>query len=518
MEHAEVLGWILLPALATLCASVLTGQACRFAPRWGLVDKPDGGRKRHGRATPLLGGVAVYLSFCFTVAVAVLVEREAWVGGAESFLGPLLVSAGLFCLLGFCDDWRPMRARHKFLLQVLAALPFALWGPNVAWVGLLGARLDFGPLAIPFTVFWLVSCANVVNLIDGLDGLASTVGIIGCLALSMLSLIAHDASATSLALIFAGCLAGFLLYNWPPAKIFLGDAGSLTIGFFIGAVSIESSLKTATGFMLACPLVLLSIPFFDTLMAILRRKLTGRGIGEPDRGHIHHLLLDRGLTRLQTLLAIAALSAVMAGAAIASALAGNDLVAVIACLGVVTAVVSAKLFGFHEASLVLRHLQVVHRVLNDAVDGFGAKITLVRHESTRSADCSALWSLMRDRVQAAGGVQLRLACEEAASGKTVLDLNWSDEASDLSGTPWQIQYSIPRDQGLCATLFASGYVPRDGDDQKVDQLLHLVASFCRSWPLPRTPVPELPDPLPLFVGHFRRPEPTSVWVENRRAA
>src|SRR5262249_3417259 len=150
-------------------------------------------------------------------------------------------------------------------------------------VGLFGWEMSLGPLGGPVTVLWLVACANVVNLIDGLDGLAGSIGLVILTTIAVLFAIQGFREEAILTTVIAGGIIGFLCHNWPPARIFMGDAGSMTIGFLAGALSIQASSKTATTFTLAVPVVLMSVPLFDTAMAILRRKLTGRSIGEGDR-------------------------------------------------------------------------------------------------------------------------------------------------------------------------------------------------------------------------------------------
>src|SRR5207253_178463 len=146
-----------------------------------------------------------------------------------------------------------------------------------------------------------------------------------------------------------------LLHNWPPARIFLGDSGSLPLGFLVGALAIEASVKKAAGLTLAVPFVLLSIPMFDTSMAILRRKLNGRKIGQGDRAHIHHLLRDRGLTPTQTLLAIGSMCLATATAAILATIYRNDLIAVALCCGLLALLIAGRVFGFDELVLLSRH-------------------------------------------------------------------------------------------------------------------------------------------------------------------
>src|SRR4029077_4304583 len=246
----------------------------------------------------------------------------------------LLVSSALLCGLGLWDDKFGMGALAKFLWQAVAVLPFVCLGQSTTTAHLFGWSLDFAWLAIPISLFWLVSCANFVNLVDGLDGLAGSVGLIVSLAVAAMAWWHGDAEICLLATILSGSLVGFLLFNWPPARIFLGDSGSLPLGFLVGALALESSAKKAAGLRLAVPVVLLSIPMFDTSMAILRRKLNGRKIGEGDRANIHHCLRDRVPRPPQPLFAIALMCLATAIAAVLATVFNNDLWAIGICAGV----------------------------------------------------------------------------------------------------------------------------------------------------------------------------------------
>jgi UDP-GlcNAc:undecaprenyl-phosphate GlcNAc-1-phosphate transferase len=319
MDFSELVIRFPVVVATTLLSFVLTSVARYVAPHFGLMDKPDGKRKLHGQPIPVMGGSALFGTLVLVYAVSWLLatpsttiaERQA-----ESRLFYLLVSGGLFCLLGLCDDKWALRPRIKFMGQVLASLPFVLGGPPLEMIHVLGCTCELGAFAPVVTVLWLVACANIINLIDGLDGLAGCISLIAATTIGLLSSMYGNGGLALESLLLAGAIAGFLMHNWPPAKIFLGDSGSMTLGFLIGALSLQASLKTATVFTLSVPLVVLSVPIFDTAMAILRRKLTGRGIGDADRQHIHHRLQDRGLSKVQTLLAITGLCLTMAVSAI----------------------------------------------------------------------------------------------------------------------------------------------------------------------------------------------------------
>ena len=339
--------------------------ARRIAPRLKLVDYPDGRRKRHANPTPLMGGMAIYLALLISAGLVHFCSG-IWLADdpeTQFNLFVLLVSGGLFCVLGLVDDRWPMRARNKFLWQIAASLPFAIWGNSIEAVEFMGLQIRLGVWSVPFTVFWLVAFANVINLIDGLDGLAGSIGLVVSLTIAALAGISGQYGVCFLSLLLGGSLVGFLIHNWPPAKIFLGDSGSLTVGFLIGALSIESLLKEAMGFTLIVPLVLVSIPMFDTFMAILRRKLAGRSVGYADRAHIHHCLQDRGLTRVQSLLTLTGLCSVMAVVAVASVSLSSDLLAVGLCASILAFLIVGRIFGHHEITLLFQYLRALGAVV-----------------------------------------------------------------------------------------------------------------------------------------------------------
>ena len=349
---------IALGGIAVGGVSVLTRCARWIAPRLGFVDRPDGRRKLHQQPTPLLGGAAVCCGFLLTLISVVVTSGVALVDPTETgFLLWLLCTALLFCGIGLYDDRWPMRPRTKFLFQVVACLPFALWGRTATGIDAIGMDVSLGLLSVPFTVLWLVACVNAFNLLDGLDGQATSLGILSCLAFAGLAAFRGDFATSVLALLIVGNLLGFLWYNKPPARIFLGDAGSLTIGLLAGALGLETSLSTAGQFSLILPCVVLSIPLFDTCMAIVRRKLKGRGIGEADREHLHHCLQDQGFSRVQSLLIVVACSALQVAFVLTAAALHQELLAVAGLLLTLSALVAGRLFGHRELSLVTVRLQ-----------------------------------------------------------------------------------------------------------------------------------------------------------------
>jgi UDP-GlcNAc:undecaprenyl-phosphate GlcNAc-1-phosphate transferase len=468
--------------LAIASSFVLTAIARRLAVKIGMLDRPDGLRKSHTKPMPMMGGVALYLAFALTVAVARWAKFSwlNWDEEAGRLVTMLFVSAGLFCLIGLYDDRKSIRPRVKLLLQILATLPFIVWGRSVDSIHLLGMNVHLGIFGTAFTIFWLVACTNIINLVDGLDGLAGTIGLIVCLAVAQLSAMQGLLGATALALIFSGCLLGFLLHNWPPAKIFLGDSGSLMIGFVMGALSIESSLKTTTTFTLAVPLVLVSVPIFDTLMAIIRRKLNGKGIGEADRGHIHHCLQNRGLTQAQSLSAIAALCVAMAAVTLVSAYIESDLMALGLCVLLLLFLIVGRVFGYSETLQFFRFMQAISLMLVDTSGVFRTRLFLARINTGDAEPERDYWDDVTRHVQEMGCFELDFIYADEGKEKVHSTMNWRDDQATVTDGPvWKFSYSVPNSSGECATLIASGQSRRKLHRQRLIDLFRVFDTFCQ---------------------------------------
>jgi UDP-GlcNAc:undecaprenyl-phosphate GlcNAc-1-phosphate transferase len=516
MDWLSVPPWIAAPALAFVLGAVFTGIACRIAPSLGLVDRPDGGRKRHKRPTPVMGGAAFFLAM-LTVLLGAAFLGQAWITDPQlmRYMASLLGSALLFCLLGVVDDRFALRPRTKLLGQIFASLPFALSIPTIHTVQLLGWQVPLGPAFAPAIVLWLVTCSNVINLIDGLDGLAGSVGVISLLTVAALFGHQGQPAAATIALVAAGAIGGFLIYNWPPARIFMGDGGSLTLGFLIGAMSIQASSKTATGLTLAVPLVLISVPIFDTLMAIVRRKLNGKGIGEGDRCHIHHRLQDRGLTRKQALIAIGGLSLIMSVAALLSALLESEWAGIVICVGVLTLLIVGQIFGDQETQLFLRHVQALGHLLLDTSGVLKTRFLLARIDKVDYRERLEIWKKVSQRVQQMGGTRLEFLCTSSQSHEVQSGLLWiaASETPRGNGHEWRFEYSVPREQGFRATLVARGVSPSQSNVQRLDDLFRLFSKVCEEMPL-FDEADEFPETLPLPAS----PASESPAADERRRA
>jgi UDP-GlcNAc:undecaprenyl-phosphate GlcNAc-1-phosphate transferase len=282
--------------LAGAAAIVLTPVAMFLARRTGLVAAP-GGRHIHLRPTPMLGGWALYLAFAGAVA---------WYLGVDDWRAVGMLSlCGLATLVFTYDDRFQMAPGVKLAIELgLGLLAVFAFGLNITFFTLPGNHtIQLGLLSYPLTLFWLLGMQNTVNLLDGVDGLAAGVVAIvaGILAAAAISK-GGDENVVILAAALAGACLGFLIFNFHPAKIFMGDSGSHFLGLALGLLSIIGVAKVAVGFALAVPLIALAVPIADTVWAIVRRRRAGLSIAHADSRHIHHHLLDFGLSQRQTCL------------------------------------------------------------------------------------------------------------------------------------------------------------------------------------------------------------------------
>ena len=344
--------------LACLLSGLLTAVLCRWGPRWGLVDHPDEFRKSHARPTPVAGGLAIYLATAILLGLTLLapsdMQRAIARGGAP--LLALLAGSAVIVLVGLIDDRVGLRGRQKLAGQIAAALVVISGGLIIRDIDLFGWEIQLGLLSVPFTLFWLLGAVNSLNLLDGIDGLVSTIGFILIATIAVIAAKTNHIDVVVVAVVFAGSILGFLWFNFPPARIFLGDTGSMLIGLMIGSLVITGSCKTAGTVLLAAPLAVCTIPILDCGAAILRRKLTGRSIYVVDHGHLHHRLMARLGSNRRVLAWVGAICLVTCLAGLASVFLKHDLVAVLTCTAVVVVLIVTDIFGRMEARLLVQRL------------------------------------------------------------------------------------------------------------------------------------------------------------------
>jgi UDP-GlcNAc:undecaprenyl-phosphate GlcNAc-1-phosphate transferase len=304
---------VYLGSLALACLT--TPAVIWLAGRIGALDRP-GVRKVHERPVPRLGGAAIFVSaLCPIVAVILWHEyRDAVLPATRLLLIILLGGATIVFAVGLADDLKGLPARIKLLAELLTAAGVCLLGVRIPEVTFSeGWSLPLGNWSYVVTILWLVGITNAVNLSDGLDGLAAGIGIITCSGLALYAWHSGNMTMSVLMLALAGSLGGFLTFNFYPARIFMGDSGSLFLGFMIAVSSVACMMKSTAFVGLALPALALGIPICDTLCAILRRLLERRSLFAPDRSHFHHRLLERGLSHRRAVLLIYLLTLVTTG-------------------------------------------------------------------------------------------------------------------------------------------------------------------------------------------------------------
>ena len=278
-----------------LTSLILTHLMIKISKNMNIMDIPNE-RSVHKKPTPLLGGIAIFLSFLFGFILF---------GNQNPLMISILIASFLILVLGIFDDIKPIKARYKFIIHILVALIVVFYGGlKLTHVDIFGLSLNFKWMSPYVTILIIVGIINAVNLIDGLDGLCAGISSIYFLTIGVIALILNKFNGLDIILSFImlGSTLGFLVFNFPPAKIFMGDTGSTFLGLMISVIMLLG-FKTVTLTSLLIPLVLLILPITDTLFAIIRRALNKKPIGQADKEHIHHQLLKHLSTR-KTILVI----------------------------------------------------------------------------------------------------------------------------------------------------------------------------------------------------------------------
>ncbi len=286
---------------------MLVPQVITLANRIGAVDIPCE-RKVHATPVPRIGGLAIYFGYIVSVML--------FVPSSTMKIGIILAST-LIVLVGIFDDLYNISPRKKLLGQFAAAFLLTMFGIQIGFISNpMGGTMDLGYLAIPFTIFWIVGVTNAVNLIDGLDGLAAGTSAIAATILAIVAYLQGIENIAFLAMILAASSAAFLKYNFNPARIFMGDTGSMFLGLNLAIISVMSVTKSIAVLSIFVPIIILGVPLFDTLFAIIRRIQNNQPIFKADKEHLHHCLLNKGISHKNTVLLIYCINIILGGSAI----------------------------------------------------------------------------------------------------------------------------------------------------------------------------------------------------------
>lgn len=299
MSSLQIIFAIIGAGAATYLA---TPVIMSFAERIGAVDKP-GKRKVHETNMPRLGGLAIYMVFTVVLVVSFPISE---------FLKGLLLGSTIIAFLGAADDCRGIAPKFKLLGQITAALVVVYFGTTVQFVtSPFDGIILLGILAVPVTLLWIVGITNAVNLIDGLDGLAAGISAIAAVTIGIIAFLEGQYEVAVISFVLAGAIMGFLKYNFYPARVFMGDTGSMFLGFVLAILAVQGLTKSATVISLFIPVVIFGIPILDTFFAVARRFVNGNPIFQADKEHVHHRLLDLGFSHKQTVLLIYGISIIL---------------------------------------------------------------------------------------------------------------------------------------------------------------------------------------------------------------
>jgi UDP-GlcNAc:undecaprenyl-phosphate GlcNAc-1-phosphate transferase len=458
-----------------LCAVPAIG---RIALVCGFLDNPDRCRKLHTAPIALGGGIAVWLATWSGWRISLLQFSPETRGGGDAgwFFTALALATFLILVLGIIDDRFGLRGRHKLAGQIVAAGVLVSLGLKIdAWSS-FGAHFEPGILAYSLTVLWIVLIINAVNLIDGMDGFCGSVSLIASLAIAFIAYRWGRLEDAMVALALAGALAAFLIFNLPPARIYLGDAGSMTIGMMLSALSVRSCTVGPRSDVLLMPVIaLLMLPVLDVFVAVGRRRLKGRSIFTPDRGHIYDCLKSRLSSKSAALGVGALLATVGAGAAtLATTYRMGDSVPFLAFAFCVGLLVCTNTFGATESRLLLFRIRVVLSPLWTAIDprarGVGQECHLLGKRAW-----GEVWGALVREGEASGVWRIELGIDMTASGE-VYQGHWSLPETAQREPHWSISHNLCAGDVVVGMIRVSGAVDAGGSLclSRVERLVRIV--------------------------------------------
>jgi UDP-GlcNAc:undecaprenyl-phosphate GlcNAc-1-phosphate transferase len=436
--------------VATLLLSVgfallITPVVILGASKLKLFDSPDGARRVHEHPVPRLGGVAVYVSAAIAVILVFVATETLFIkAGPEGdaqlrfLMGAVIGSAFLF-LVGLVDDVRGLSPGAKALAQVAAATVAWHYGATLDAVALgYGEGVHIGILGVFISLVWIVGATNALNFIDGLNGLAGGIAVVGFATLSVAGLALGNREVILPSVAMTGALIGFLRYNYPKGRIFLGDSGSLSIGFLLSVLSMKASINSTGAVLVVIPLLAMFVPLTDGILAIVRRWLHHVPLSGADARHIHHRLLALGISQSRTALILWALAAAMAGFGLLLALTAPFVASSIAILGLVGAVVlliyGTNLLSYHElivaGEVLMSAPSRARRVISDQI--LALDLTALVHNAT-SADEVA-------NILGTAGAQFGFLAMQL-TGKDIPPNERTDELT-MGSWAWRLDYPI----------------------------------------------------------------------------
>lgn len=451
-----VVSILLMLPVAVMLSLVLTPLVRELARRKGWVDRPDGRRKLHPVPVPRLGGVAVHLSFVLSCGLCLALLRDATWNGSPVFEAYLhLVAAFTAVLLvGLVDDIVGVAPPAKMLVQAASGLYLYHHGYRIEGLSNpFGEPVTLGVLSLPITLVWFVGMSNAFNLIDGLDGLAAGIGLFSTSTVLIAALINDQLEIALFAAALAGALFGFLRYNFNPASVFLGDCGSLFVGFALAAFAVRGSMKSPTAIAVVAPLLAMALPILDTTIATVRRLLGGKSIFEGDRDHIHHRLLRRGLTPRMVVIVLYGVAAVFGALSLLTMTGHSQVTGLVVIVFSVMTWMGVQQLGYSEFGQIQR---ILSWALFQDRHANGFETEVVRRRLREARDIPELWDALTSAGVSLGirrlELRLRHEAEPGATdapgaddvASTLLDWRTAEPDHGSTGTwSWTVSLSGP---------------------------------------------------------------------------
>lgn len=345
---------LFLLILSAIISFIVAPLFMKLSYRFGFVDYPNH-RKQHERPMPFSGGISILVSFVITVIIAQPVEKEYI---------PIILGGSLIVILGIIDDKYDLKPSIKFLGQLVVISIPIFYGIIIDTINPFGITMNFGVFAIPFTFLWIAVIINAINLIDGLDGLAAGVSVIALSSIAFIGILQSNIFVMMISVILIGSTLGVLYYNFNPAKLFLGDNGSMLLGYVLGVLSILG-FKNVTFFSILFPIIILGVPFIDITFAAVRRYREGVSLTRADRGHLHHKLQYIGFSHRESVILIYFVASLFAVATVVlymSTVTGAVLICALLVFSVVIIVEATDLVGSNKRPILNFLRKIFHKI------------------------------------------------------------------------------------------------------------------------------------------------------------
>jgi UDP-GlcNAc:undecaprenyl-phosphate/decaprenyl-phosphate GlcNAc-1-phosphate transferase len=454
----QILIFVMIFAVALLVSGIFTRLVRDYSIARGWTSAPSSDRHVHTRPISRLGGVAIFLTlWCAALLTPMMSGRF----GTPEFPLPHLIlkilgPATIVFLLGLVDDFYGVSAYMKFAVQAGAAALLYWNGVGISKLSVLSGHLHLGRLVgLPLTILWVLWITNAFNLIDGLDGLAAGSALFATLVTCVVAFLGHNQVVLILTLALAGAITGFLRYNFNPASIFLGDCGSLLIGFLMSAIAIAGSHKSPTMVAVAIPIVSLGLPILDVTVAVIRRFLSCKRLFDPDREHIHHKLLGRGISHRQAVLLLYGVSACLGLFSLLLLNPGGTAVAMVLVVVGIGVLIGVRQLRYHEFMELGR---VANRTLNQRhVIANGISVRRTTEALTSCASLPQFCQILRQCLEPVGFDGFGLYLSSGLPGDldlfplnrvsgSKLQFFW-DQAPTSSDANWSMTFSLAKRNG-----------------------------------------------------------------------